>query len=339
LTQARRSLFGSYYSYKYNGKELQETGMYDYGARMLMPDLGRWSVMDAMSEKYSAWSPYNYAINNPVMVIDPDGNDAMFASGEAAQAAFKAYVATMSTSTESSGGNIFTGFGRSFGEDPNDPKPGFWGKVSNWWGSLFGKSKKAAIGVVSVGAATFEGFAPPVEFGRIIARMAGYARLGVWGLPLMLNGDSSFSANSKPINGAIDIPATTTTDESEPEQRITLYRGVSSNAGIAYDEALLGMATPNGFRLSFKGIPHSNMGSHAAGDNNSIWTSWTPMKDVATRFALGRSKSGGVLLTKTFTIGQAIPNTSFMAKEYYADEYEYLVPGIVIGAQVTPIKK
>ncbi|MGG7438260.1 hypothetical protein ACQ7CU_09270 [Chryseobacterium arthrosphaerae] len=116
-------------------------------------------------------------------------------------------------------------------------------------------------------------------------------------------------------------------------------RGVSSNAGIAYDEALLGMATPNGFRLSFKGIPHSNMGSHAASDNNSIWTSWTPMKDVATRFALGRSKSGGVLLTKTFTIGQAIPNISFMAKEYYADEYEYLVPGIVIGAQVTPIKK
>ena len=173
--------------------------MYDYGARMLMPDLGRWGVMDAMSEKYTSWSPYNYAINNPVMVIDPDGNDAMFASGEAAQAAFKAYVATMSTSTESSGGNIFTGFGRSFGEDPNDPKPGFWGKVSNWWGSLFGKSKKAAIGVVSVGAATFEGFAPPVEFGRIIARMAGYARLGVWGLPLMLNGDSSFSANSKPI--------------------------------------------------------------------------------------------------------------------------------------------
>ncbi|PXW06933.1 RHS repeat-associated protein [Chryseobacterium sp. CBTAP 102] len=90
--------------------------MYDYGARMLMPDLGRWGAMDAMSEKYSAWSPYNYAINNPVMVIDPDGNDVintgagMTATGADAQFAFKAYVATMSTSTESSGGNIFTGF-------------------------------------------------------------------------------------------------------------------------------------------------------------------------------------------------------------------------------------
>ncbi|UKB86356.1 RHS repeat-associated core domain-containing protein [Chryseobacterium sp. MEBOG06] len=110
------SNFGSFYSYKYNGKELQETGMYDYGARMMMPDLGRWGAMDAMSEKYSSWSPYNYAINNPVMVIDPDGNDIQPLSE--AQQAFKNYVATMSTGTETSGGNIFTGFNFSgFGTD------------------------------------------------------------------------------------------------------------------------------------------------------------------------------------------------------------------------------
>ncbi len=142
MTQVRRSLFGSYYSYKYNGKELQETGMYDYGARMMIPDLGRWGVMDAMSEKYSSWSPYNYAINNPVMVIDPDGNDAMFASGEAAQIAFKAYVATMSTSTETSGSNIFTGLGRSPGEDPDDPKANFFGRIGNFFRDLFGRNKQ-----------------------------------------------------------------------------------------------------------------------------------------------------------------------------------------------------
>ncbi|UKB86371.1 hypothetical protein LF887_07075 [Chryseobacterium sp. MEBOG06] len=90
--------------------------MYDYGARMMMPDLGRWGAMDAMSEKYSSWSPYNYAINNPVMVIDPDGNDIQPLSE--AQQAFKNYVATMSTGTETSGGNIFTGFNFSgFGTD------------------------------------------------------------------------------------------------------------------------------------------------------------------------------------------------------------------------------
>lgn len=61
------------YKYKYNGKELQETGMYDYGARMYMPDIGRWGVHDPLSELQFAYSPYSYVYGNPIRFNDPTG--------------------------------------------------------------------------------------------------------------------------------------------------------------------------------------------------------------------------------------------------------------------------
>ncbi|MGG7549803.1 DUF6443 domain-containing protein [Chryseobacterium arthrosphaerae] len=63
------------YNYKYNEKELQaESGMYDYGARFYMPELGRWGVLDNYSENYTSVSPYNYVANNPIKYIDINGD-------------------------------------------------------------------------------------------------------------------------------------------------------------------------------------------------------------------------------------------------------------------------
>ena len=50
-----------------------DLGWLDYGARMYMPDIGRWGVIDAMTDAIPSITSYNYTLNNPVRLIDPNG--------------------------------------------------------------------------------------------------------------------------------------------------------------------------------------------------------------------------------------------------------------------------
>lgn len=62
--------------YQYNGKELQDEmdlNMYDFGFRNYDPALGRWMNIDPLAETSRRYSPYAYAMDNPVYYIDPDG--------------------------------------------------------------------------------------------------------------------------------------------------------------------------------------------------------------------------------------------------------------------------
>ncbi|GEM_PF-1959948 len=67
-------------NWKYNGKELEETGMYDYGARFYMPDAGIWGQYDPLAE--ITLQPYAYAYNNPIFYNDPTGMEGEEASSD-----------------------------------------------------------------------------------------------------------------------------------------------------------------------------------------------------------------------------------------------------------------
>ncbi|NUQ25010.1 MAG: RHS repeat-associated core domain-containing protein [Saprospiraceae bacterium] len=63
--------------YQYNGKELNEElelGWNDFGARWQDPATGRWWQVDPLGEKYVNISSYAYAVNNPIIFIDNNGD-------------------------------------------------------------------------------------------------------------------------------------------------------------------------------------------------------------------------------------------------------------------------
>ncbi|WP_422360231.1 RHS repeat-associated core domain-containing protein [Reichenbachiella sp.] len=108
--------------FKYNGKELQDDldfNVLDYGARMYMPELGRFFTQDRFSEKYNDFSPYQYAANNPIKYIDVNGdslwiqidknNKALYQDGNLTNADGTAYTGK-GTKVDKNGNRKNTGF-------------------------------------------------------------------------------------------------------------------------------------------------------------------------------------------------------------------------------------
>ncbi len=77
--------------YKFNGKEQDaETGLLYYGARYYDAKECRWYGVDPLVAKYPSISSYVYCANNPIIFVDPDGQEPTPA--EAARMAAHVYV-------------------------------------------------------------------------------------------------------------------------------------------------------------------------------------------------------------------------------------------------------
>ena len=64
------------WSYTFSAKEKDpETGLSYFGSRYYSSDLSIWLNVDPMSGKYPHQANYAYCSNNPIKVVDPDGED------------------------------------------------------------------------------------------------------------------------------------------------------------------------------------------------------------------------------------------------------------------------
>ena len=70
------SLLTANSSYTFSAKERDpETGLSYFGSRYYSSDLSIWLSVDPMASKYPSLSPYVYCADNPVKLVDPNGED------------------------------------------------------------------------------------------------------------------------------------------------------------------------------------------------------------------------------------------------------------------------
>ena len=74
LNQRRNGYSGARHTFSAKEKDT-ETGYSYFGSRYYSSDLSIWLSVDPMSDKYPSLSPYTYCANNPIKLVDPNGEE------------------------------------------------------------------------------------------------------------------------------------------------------------------------------------------------------------------------------------------------------------------------
>ncbi len=73
---ANYSLLTANWSFTFSAKEKDtETGYSYFGSRYYSSELSIWLSVDPMADKYPSMSPYVYCANNPIKLVDPNGEE------------------------------------------------------------------------------------------------------------------------------------------------------------------------------------------------------------------------------------------------------------------------
>ena len=85
-------------TFTFTNKQLDEDGgldWYYFGARFYDAEVGRFLGVDPLAGKYPGLNPYHYTMNNPLIYVDPDGKEVVFAGSKAERQRFNTFVANL----------------------------------------------------------------------------------------------------------------------------------------------------------------------------------------------------------------------------------------------------
>ena len=108
LTNVHCSLYIVHF-YTFSAKEKDpETGLSYFGSRYYSSDLSIWLSVDPMAAKYPSLSPYTYCADNPVRLVDPNGEEIVIFSSDGQQYTYlNGKLINKATNKEYSGGDAF----------------------------------------------------------------------------------------------------------------------------------------------------------------------------------------------------------------------------------------